>query len=128
MKDGQTTHSVRRICRKAGLPERGWHSLRHSFGTHAALLGINPWRLQAWMGHGRIDETMLYVHVASAHQRPLPPELGAATGIEDPDRRILHLLGQRSRVPDRRCITVASPGFERNDRNEKGPNLQEVRA
>ena len=73
--DGQTTHAIRRIIRRAGLPERGWQTLRHSFGTHAALLGVNAWRLQAWMGHGRIHETMIYVHVASVHHRPLPDAL-----------------------------------------------------
>src|SRR3569833_3046429 len=45
--------------RRLRLPERGWHVLRHSFGTHAAMLGVNPWQLQTWMGHKRIDETML---------------------------------------------------------------------
>src|SRR5579863_6539702 len=96
MTDGQTTHAIRRIIRRAGLPVRSWHSLRHSFGTHAALLGVNPWRLQAWMGHGRIDETMLYVHVASIHHRPLPPELHAPAGHDDPDRRLVYLLGRRA--------------------------------
>src|ERR1044071_10349972 len=48
-------------------------------GTHAALFGVNPWRLQAWMGHKRIDETMLYVHVAEAHARELPEEIRAAS-------------------------------------------------
>jgi integrase len=43
------------------LPVRYWHTLRYSFGTHAALFGVKPWRLQTWMGHKRIDETMLYV-------------------------------------------------------------------
>jgi site-specific recombinase XerD len=33
---------------------------------------VNPWRLQAWMGHKRIDETMIYVHVAETHRRDLP--------------------------------------------------------
>jgi len=46
--------------------------LRHTFGTHAALFGVNPRRLQTWIGHNRIDETMLYVHVASAHARAWP--------------------------------------------------------
>lgn len=97
--DGQCWKAVKRICRRAGLPERGWHALRHTFGTHAALLGVNPWRLQAWMGHKRIDETMLYVHVAGNHLRPLPPELHAAAGRElDPDRRIIRMLGARSSV------------------------------
>ena len=63
------------ICRRAGLPERGWHVLRHSFGTHAAMFGVNPWRLQTWMGHKRIDETMLYVNFAGNHLRQLPPTI-----------------------------------------------------
>jgi hypothetical protein len=25
-------------------------------GTHAALFGVDPWRLRAWLGHKRIDE------------------------------------------------------------------------
>ncbi len=94
--DGQCCKAIYRICRRAGLPDHGWHTLRHSFGTHAAMLGLNPWRLQAWMGHRRIDETMLYVHVAGAHHRPTPPELLHAAGTEvDPDRRILLMLGAR---------------------------------
>jgi hypothetical protein len=67
---------------------------------HAALFGVNPWRLQAWLGHKRIDETMLYVHVAEAHPRDLPEVvINAANGIADPDRRVLAMLGARgSRV------------------------------
>lgn len=70
--DVQADVAIRRICRRAGLPVRHWHTLRHTFGTHAALFGMNPWRLQTWLGHNRIDETMLYIHVAEAHARELP--------------------------------------------------------
>jgi hypothetical protein len=28
--------------------------------------------LQTWIGHKRIDETMLYVHVAENHRREIP--------------------------------------------------------
>ena len=53
-----------------------------------------------WMGHKRIDETMLYVHFASDHQRPLPQEiLHSATGEADPDRRIVRMLGSRTGSP-----------------------------
>jgi len=78
--DTQAVRAIERICRRAGLPVRLWHTLRHSFGTHAALFGVNPWRLQAWLGHKRIDETMLYVHVAEAHARewPMPVQQAAA--------------------------------------------------
>ncbi|TMQ02567.1 MAG: hypothetical protein E6J91_51250 [Deltaproteobacteria bacterium] len=33
------------------------------------MFGVNPWKLMTWMGHKRIDETMLYVHFAEAHLR-----------------------------------------------------------
>lgn len=107
--DGETDHAIARICRKAGLPVRYWHTLRHSFGTHAALFGVNPWRLQTWLGHKRIDETMLYVHVAEAHRRDLPElVLEAARKIDDPDRRIIAMLGARCHVTSSRGSGVAA--------------------
>ena len=97
--DGEANWWIARICRRAGLQVHYWHKLRHSFGTHAALFGVNPWRLQAWMGHKRIDETMLYVHVASAHARELPQEIrGAGMGEPDPDLRIVRMLGARGTI------------------------------
>ena len=96
MTDDQTKYHCYRICRHAGLPECGWHVLRHSFGTHAALFGVNPWKLMQWMGHKRIDETMLYVHFAEAHLRPLPsPVVEAGRGHDDPDEKIVAMLGAR---------------------------------
>ncbi|MGE0404511.1 MAG: tyrosine-type recombinase/integrase [Kofleriaceae bacterium] len=87
---------MERLCRKAGLPESGWHRLRHSFGTHAAMFGVNPWRLMTWMGHKRVDETMLYVHVAEQHHREIPSALVKAGAREiDPDRRVLVMLSER---------------------------------
>ena len=52
--------------------------------------------MQAWLGHKRIDETMLYVRVAEAHPRELPEYVrDAASSETDPDRRILSMLGAR---------------------------------
>jgi hypothetical protein len=114
--DGQTTHTIYRICQRAGLPERGWHTLRHSFGTHAAMIGVNPWRLMAWMGHKRIDETMRYVHVAEAHARPVPPEVqAAAEGEMDQDRRVLRMLGARAGVRANANMTQ-TPGHQIGNR------------
>jgi len=99
MQDSFADRGLERICRRAGLPVRYWHTLRHAFGTHAALFGVNPWRLQSWMGHKRIDETMLYVHVAEAHARELPEPVRAASfGDADPDTRILNMLGARGKT------------------------------
>ena len=95
--DGQANAVILRICRRAGLPEKRWHTLRHTFGTDAALFGVNPWRLQAWMGHKRIDETMIYVHVAQNHRREIPEGiLQAGASESDPDRRVLKMLGARA--------------------------------
>src|SRR4029077_1013415 len=94
--DGQANAVILRICRRAGLPEKRWHTLRHTFGTHAALFGVNPWRLQSWMGHKRIDETMIYVHVAENHRREIPESVVPAGELEnDPDRRVLKMLAAR---------------------------------
>jgi hypothetical protein len=63
-------------------------------------VGVNPWKLMLWMGHKRIDETMLYVHFAEAHLRPLPEaSLQAQRGCDDPDRRVIAMLGVRRLVP-----------------------------
>ena len=106
--DGAADGTMRRICRRAGLPAQGFHRMRHTFGTHAALFGVNPWRLQAWMGHKRIDETMLYVHVAESHARDLPEEIRLASiGEADPDRRILRMLSARGTNVPRREPQVA---------------------
>ena len=78
MTDNDTKYHCYRICRAAGLPERGWHNSRHAFGTHAAMFGVNPWKLMLWMGHKRIDETMLYVQFAEVHMRPVPETILAA--------------------------------------------------
>jgi integrase len=98
MRDAQTSHAIYRICGNAELDDHGWHKLRHSFGTHAARFGVNPWQLMEWMGHKRIDETMGYVHIAERH-RSIPPELVAAGMNEvDPNRRVLAMLGARGKA------------------------------
>jgi integrase len=98
--DDQADKAITRICRRAGLPVHLFHTLRHSFATHAALFGVNPWRLQAWLGHKRIEETMRYVHVAENHAREIPEHIQrAARGVDDPDRRVLAMLGARGSAP-----------------------------
>jgi len=108
--DNQTKYHCYRICRAAGLPEQGWHTLRHAYGTHAAMFGANPWKLMQWMGHKRIDETMLYVHFAEAHLRPLPePVLGAQRSELDPDRRIIAMLDARHHCGEHHGENLAKP-------------------
>ena len=40
--EGEAKHVIYRMCRRAQLPERSWHALRHTLATHAARFGVNP--------------------------------------------------------------------------------------
>lgn len=104
--DNETKYWCYRICSLAGLPKRGWHILRHSFGTHAARFGVNPWSLMLWMGHRRMEETMLYVNLAHSHRRPIPQSiLDIGDTLTDPDERILAMLSARETASG----TLAAP-------------------
>jgi integrase len=114
--DQQAKSAMERICKCAGLPSRGWHILRHTFGTHAAMFGCNPWSLMTWMGHKTISETMRYVHVANAHRRQIPEEVLRAAGTEiDPDRRVLLMLGARRGTP---VAPTAAPNKEAEETSQ----------
>jgi hypothetical protein len=115
-RDTYARSALERITKRAGLPVdmpySRWHKLRHTFGTHAAMFGVNPWTLMTWMGHKTITETMRYVHVAHAHRRATPDVvLSAAQRETDPDLRVLLMLGARKGVPPSRGIQVASNAF-----------------
>lgn len=97
--DSQARDAMYRICRLAGLPERGWHVLRHRFGTHAAMLGVNPWRLQTWMGHMRVavresaahPDTSLIRRLTNAVRcRSVERELDNAAGDREVDETRNH--------------------------------------
>ena len=87
-----------RVKKLAGLKKSvsGWHIGRHTFATHAALLGVNQWFLQEWMGHVSPQETQRYADVARAHGRTIPSELQlAANDVVDPEKRLLAKLSAR---------------------------------
>ena len=52
----------------AGIQKATIHTLRHTFGAHAAMAGVPIPTLQKLMGHADIKTTMVYVHVDRRHQ------------------------------------------------------------
>lgn len=54
------------ICRRAGFDPFGWHVLRHTFGSHAAMRGVSEDALQKWMGHEDTKMTKRYTHLAKS--------------------------------------------------------------
>lgn len=55
---------VTSYCTKAGITKQiSCHSLRHTFGTHKARVGVNLCQVQEWLGHASLESTQIYVHV-----------------------------------------------------------------
>lgn len=62
--DKQVYHHFRAICEKAGISGYTVHSLRHTFATRCAEVGIAPNTTKKWLGHSTIDLTLnVYTHV-----------------------------------------------------------------
>lgn len=73
-KVGETGHvvNVRKLhqqaCRKAELTFR-LYDLRHTYGSRAAMAGVDLPTLKELMGHETISTTMQYVHPTPEHKR-----------------------------------------------------------
>lgn len=52
------TKNMAGICRDAGIPADGQHSLRHTFATRCIESGIPPVVLKNWLGHTDIHITL----------------------------------------------------------------------
>jgi len=64
LSDTEMSDTLLFLCRKAGLPESGWHVFRHTFGAHATMANVHPRLLQKWMGHSSLKMTERYAHLA----------------------------------------------------------------
>ena len=53
----------KKMLRDCGIPERKFHTLRHTFATRAIELGFDPKSLSEILGHSNVKTTLdLYVH------------------------------------------------------------------
>jgi site-specific recombinase XerD len=60
----------RRARYAAGIQKQGVsvHTLRHCYATHLLEVGINPRVIQKYLGHGRLETTMIYLHLTNKGQ------------------------------------------------------------
>src|SRR5262249_51049765 len=103
MSDKVVWWAVREAARRAGITRKiGPHTFRHSFATELLEGGTDLRTIQLLMGHARLEDTTLYLHLSRRHlemtinpldQLPVqndPKHLGAEIGFFG----ILHTWGQ----------------------------------
>lgn len=93
MSDKVVWWAVREAARRAGITRKiGPHTFRHSFATELLEAGTDLRTIQLLMGHSRLEDTTLYLHLSRRHLKmtmnPLdqlraqnPPPVA---GTEDP--------------------------------------------
>ena len=75
--------------RRAGLQERVHpHLLRHTYGSHLAMAGVDLPTIREFMGHSSIQTTMIYAHLQPAHLRSAVNKLRF---MEEKEEKIIHL-------------------------------------
>lgn len=56
--------ALKNAVKKAGLQGITWHTLRHTWASHAIMAGISPSVVQRGLGHSNISTTNIYMHLA----------------------------------------------------------------
>ena len=86
--------ACRRAAQQAGIRKRlSPHSLRHSCATHLLDAGADLRTIQVWLGHSRLEHTLVYLHLSHRHLQAVPNPLDSlqlSTVVDDvqPSRRL----------------------------------------
>ena len=70
--------SFKRLLKRAGVPHKGFHALRHTFATRAAECGMDAKTIAEILGHKNPMVTLnLYVHSMEAHKTEMMNRVGS---------------------------------------------------
>lgn len=81
--ENKPRRELRKVCKKEGLREVGFHLLRHSFASHLAMGGVPLKVIQELLGHKEIKTTLRYAHLSPSTQREAISVLGRSSHNEN---------------------------------------------
>jgi len=78
---GDVKRSFNTACRKAGIQDFVFHSLRHTFASHLVMAGVDLTTVSRLMGHKSLTMTLRYSHLAPNHLTSAVNVLNASMSI-----------------------------------------------
>lgn len=57
----------KRIKKKSGMPDIGWHKFRHTFASQLAQSGVDIYKIGKYLGHASVSTTEIYAHLVPDH-------------------------------------------------------------
>ena len=78
---GDVKRSFITACKKAGIQDFVFHSLRHTFASHLVMSGTDITTVSKLLGHKSLAMTLRYAHLAPNHLEKAVNELNTSMGF-----------------------------------------------
>ena len=86
-------HTVHRVAKQAGLQGVTFHTLRHTFASHAVMAGVDLYTLAKLLGHRDLAQVQRYAHLTPAHLQAATNQAATAIFADQVPRPMPHEQG-----------------------------------
>ena len=63
------TFRLKSLCKRLGIKDVSFHTLRHTYASHLAMNGVDIKTISELLGHTSIQTTARYTHISTEHKR-----------------------------------------------------------